>query len=146
MPQPLGAHAFGIILMPFVTGEYAGRNGGFRSIVPRLTSSGKWNGWSRDKNCQSARLRLSDFSENRNPRHPSFHSLVTSRTPGRLRTSTVSIGRDGTVLRQLSTLFNLGTVGGLTDGQLLERFTAGPRGAAEGAFAALIERHGPMVC
>jgi len=57
----------------------------------------------------------------------------------------VSIGRDRTGLGQLSTLFNLGTVDGLTDGQLLERFTAGPRGAAEGAFAALIERHGSMV-
>lgn len=44
-----------------------------------------------------------------------------------------------------STLFNLGTVGGLTDGQLLERFMTGPRGAAEAAFAALIQRHGSMV-
>ncbi len=57
----------------------------------------------------------------------------------------MSIGRDGTDLRQLSTLFNLGTVGGLTDGQLLERFATGSREAAEGAFAALIQRHGPMV-
>jgi len=57
----------------------------------------------------------------------------------------VSIGRDGKVQRQLTSLFHLGTVGGLTDGQLLERFMTGPRGAAEGAFAALIDRHGPMV-
>jgi RNA polymerase sigma factor (sigma-70 family) len=42
------------------------------------------------------------------------------------------------------TLFEAGAVGGLTDGQLLDRFVE-RRGAAEAAFAALIERHGPMV-
>jgi len=48
-------------------------------------------------------------------------------------------------LRELRTLFNLGAIGELTDGQLLERFaTQGPE-AAELAFAALVERHGPMV-
>ena len=42
-------------------------------------------------------------------------------------------------------LFNVGTIGGLTDGQLLERFTSAIRKVAELAFAALVERHGPMV-
>jgi RNA polymerase sigma factor (sigma-70 family) len=42
-------------------------------------------------------------------------------------------------------LFDVGTVGGLTDGQLLERFTTRAGEAAELAFAALVERHGPMV-
>ena len=42
-------------------------------------------------------------------------------------------------------LFNVGTAGGLTDGQLLERFTAQGGEAAELAFATLVERHGPMV-
>ena len=52
--------------------------------------------------------------------------------------------RGGAVLRHMQTLFNVGTVAGLTDGELLERFTT--RGeAAELAFAALVERHGPMV-
>jgi RNA polymerase sigma factor (sigma-70 family) len=45
-------------------------------------------------------------------------------------------------LKHLQTLFQAGTVGGLTDGQLLERFVQ--RGD-EAAFAALVERHGPMV-
>jgi hypothetical protein len=47
--------------------------------------------------------------------------------------------------RYVRTLFNVGTVGGLTDGQLLERFTAQGGEAAELAFATLLERHGPMV-
>ncbi|HEV3163520.1 MAG TPA: sigma-70 family RNA polymerase sigma factor [Isosphaeraceae bacterium] len=49
------------------------------------------------------------------------------------------------VLRQIDTLFRVGTVAGLTDGQLLERFRAGEAEAAEVAFGALLERHGPMV-
>jgi RND family efflux transporter MFP subunit len=52
---------------------------------------------------------------------------------------------DRDVLRQLRTLFDAGTVGDLTDGQLLERFATGRGEAAERAFAALVERHGPMV-
>ena len=51
----------------------------------------------------------------------------------------------GMALRHVHTLFNIGTMGGLTDGQLLERFTSGHDEAAELAFAALVERHGPMV-
>jgi RNA polymerase sigma factor (sigma-70 family) len=53
--------------------------------------------------------------------------------------------RSRVVQRQLLTLFNLGTIGELTDGQLLERFTAQSGEATELAFAALVERHGPMV-
>jgi RNA polymerase sigma factor (sigma-70 family) len=48
-------------------------------------------------------------------------------------------------LRSLGTLFDGGTVTGLTDGQLLERFGTGGNAAAELAFTALVERHGPMV-
>src|SRR5262245_61038256 len=47
--------------------------------------------------------------------------------------------------RYVRMLFHVGAVGGLTDGQLLERFTAQRGEAAEQAFAALVERHGPMV-
>jgi RNA polymerase sigma factor (sigma-70 family) len=50
-----------------------------------------------------------------------------------------------TVLRQIHTVFNIGTIGGLTDGELLERFRSSDLEAAELAFAVLIERHGPMV-
>jgi RNA polymerase sigma factor (sigma-70 family) len=53
----------------------------------------------------------------------------------------------GKVVEQVRTLFSAGAVGGLTDGQLLERFArrGGEGDAAEAAFAALIDRHGPMV-
>ena len=47
--------------------------------------------------------------------------------------------------RDLGTLFRLGTIGGLTDAQLLDRFLAQPGEEAEVAFAAVVERHGPMV-
>ncbi|MDR3623167.1 MAG: sigma-70 family RNA polymerase sigma factor [Paludisphaera borealis] len=51
----------------------------------------------------------------------------------------------GEALRSIRVLFNAGTVGGLTDGRLLERFTARDGEGADLAFAALVERHGPMV-
>ena len=51
----------------------------------------------------------------------------------------------GKIGQQLRTVFNLGTIGDLTDGQLLERFATRGGEAAELAFAALVERHGPMV-
>ena len=48
------------------------------------------------------------------------------------------------VLREIRTLHTVGTLGGLTDSQLLDRFLA--RGSdAEDAFAALVHRHGPTV-
>jgi RND family efflux transporter MFP subunit len=55
------------------------------------------------------------------------------------------MGKDRAVLRELRTLFNVGTVRELTDGQLLERFATGRGEAAELAFAVLVERHGSMV-
>ena len=48
-------------------------------------------------------------------------------------------------MRQIGTLYSLGTVGGLTDLQLLEQFLARSGVDAEDAFAVLIQRHGPMV-
>ncbi len=51
----------------------------------------------------------------------------------------------GITLESLNTLFNVGTVGGLTDAQLIERFTTRRDEAADLAFRALVERHGPMV-
>lgn len=53
--------------------------------------------------------------------------------------------RTRAVQRQLRTLFNLGIIGELTDGQLLERFTTQTGEASELAFAALVERHGKLV-
>jgi RNA polymerase sigma factor (sigma-70 family) len=47
--------------------------------------------------------------------------------------------------RYVRMLWSVGTVGGLTDRELLERFTEQGREASELAFATLVERHGPMV-
>ncbi len=54
-------------------------------------------------------------------------------------------GRLAIEARGLRTLFELGAAGIRTDGQLLERFAAREGEAAELAFAALVDRHGPMV-
>ena len=49
------------------------------------------------------------------------------------------------VLRQIERLWNLGTVGGMTDAELVARFAARHQVDAELAFEALMQRHGPMV-
>ncbi len=53
----------------------------------------------------------------------------------------------GGVLPDVRTLFDSGTTVGLSDGELLGRFAdrSGERDASGPAFAALVERHGPMV-
>ena len=53
-------------------------------------------------------------------------------------------GRTG-IIREIDRLFSLGTVGGMTDAQLLALFVAQRDDAAEVAFEALVKRHGPMV-
>ncbi len=47
--------------------------------------------------------------------------------------------------KQIESLFRTGTAGGLTDGQLLERYLEHRGDEAEMAFAALVDRHGAMV-
>jgi RNA polymerase sigma factor (sigma-70 family) len=47
--------------------------------------------------------------------------------------------------RQVKSLYHLGVVGALSDGDLLGRFLERPGEAAELAFSALVERHGSMV-
>jgi RNA polymerase sigma factor (sigma-70 family) len=54
-------------------------------------------------------------------------------------------GSSKVVHRQIETLFGLGRVAGMTDGQLLDRFTARRDEVSELAFAELVGRHGPMV-
>ncbi len=49
------------------------------------------------------------------------------------------------VQQRFEALFRAGQLGGLTDGELLERFVAGSGETASAAFAVLVERHGPMV-
>ena len=43
------------------------------------------------------------------------------------------------------TLWSVGVVGGLSDGQLLDRFATGRGEVAQLSFEALVDRHGPMV-
>ena len=57
----------------------------------------------------------------------------------------MTIGDRGTALRELNALFSTAAVGGLTDAELLERFTSCQDETAELAFRVLVERHGPMV-
>ncbi|MGE3820095.1 MAG: sigma-70 family RNA polymerase sigma factor [Isosphaeraceae bacterium] len=54
-------------------------------------------------------------------------------------------GRGGAIGRALRTVYQVGAVRELTDGQLLERFANGRGEPAELAFAVIVERHGPMV-
>ncbi len=56
-----------------------------------------------------------------------------------------SSSTDTAGLRHLGTLYRVGVIGDLSDGQLLERFVARRDESAEAAFAALVERHTPMV-
>jgi RNA polymerase sigma factor (sigma-70 family) len=49
------------------------------------------------------------------------------------------------VAGQVRSLFDNGAAGTLADGELLERFATRVGDPAEAAFAALVERHGPMV-
>ena len=53
--------------------------------------------------------------------------------------------RRNALLGSIDRLFRLGTASVLSDGQLLERFATRHDEAAEAAFAALVDRHGPMV-
>ena len=53
--------------------------------------------------------------------------------------------KNSAVIKELQTLFNVGAVRELSDGQLLERFATDRGEPAELAFAVLVERHGPMV-
>jgi hypothetical protein len=51
----------------------------------------------------------------------------------------------GTIVRQIDLVFNVGTVVGLTDGELVDRFIVQRGPIADAAFAALVRRHGAMV-
>ena len=57
------------------------------------------------------------------------------------------VGGPGNIGASLRTILTIGTLSGLTDGQLLERFAQGQgrMPESEAAFTALAERHGPMV-
>src|SRR5262249_42360824 len=75
----------------------------------------------------------------RNVKLPASPPGTTSRKPSKEGTMTES--KSGG-FRELRTLLSVGTLAGLTDAQLLDRYAT--RGD-ETAFAALVQRHGPMV-
>src|SRR5262249_48779296 len=77
----------------------------------------------------------------KNPICPSSFRHYIRRQTAR-RTGTMSTGALATALRHTRNLAGARPAGGLTDRQLLEHF-AGQ--GEEAAFAALVERHGPMV-
>jgi len=52
---------------------------------------------------------------------------------------------NGETLRWLDALNREGSMTGMSDGQLLERFLATPGPAGEAAFEAIVRRHGPLV-
>jgi RNA polymerase sigma factor (sigma-70 family) len=54
-------------------------------------------------------------------------------------------GEQGAALRHFRRLFETGTMGGVTDRELLEEFRSRVQERTEPAFRALVERHGPMV-
>jgi len=54
-------------------------------------------------------------------------------------------GPAGTFIRDIDILHQVGTIGGLTDRDLLGHFTARDSVAAQQAFEAIVHRHGPMV-
>ena len=54
-------------------------------------------------------------------------------------------GSSVAILREIQTLFDTGTAGGLSDRQLLERFASRRDASSEAAFELLVLRHGPMV-
>ena len=54
-------------------------------------------------------------------------------------------GTNGLDVRSIETLFGVGSVAGLTDGQLLEHFVNRQSEASEAAFTALVALHSPMV-
>jgi RNA polymerase sigma factor (sigma-70 family) len=57
----------------------------------------------------------------------------------------LAIAPSTTLLARVSALFRAGTLTGLSDGALLERFRVGSAEEAEAAFAALVDRHAPLV-
>ena len=57
----------------------------------------------------------------------------------------MATGESRPLAQHLERLWNSGTVSGLSDAELVKRFTGSKEPAAEQAFEALLGRHGPMV-
>src|SRR5436305_1149674 len=83
--------------------------------------------------------------KSRNEMGRSLHYRL--RPPGRTTEgeTTMTKERGRGAFPHAGALFDVGTMAGLSDPQLLERFANRRGEASELAFAALVERHGPMV-
>jgi len=57
----------------------------------------------------------------------------------------MAIGQSAAVRQAVHSLWSAGVCAGLTDSQLLDRFSSAPAEEAGAAFDALMQRHGPMV-
>ena len=57
----------------------------------------------------------------------------------------MAIGLSGALQRDMGALFDAGSMTGLTDRDLIDRFSGPRTAAAEAAFEVLVTRHGPMV-
>ena len=57
----------------------------------------------------------------------------------------MATGESRPLARHLEQLWYTGTVSGLSDAELVKRFTSSVRPTAEAAFETLLGRHGPMV-
>ncbi len=114
--------------------------------------------WMRPESAASALISPSRVLAGRSFSEIGMHPGRTSQYVGRVaswtgrcpkpvhsRDQLMTPGASKIAARDLGTLFRLGTIGGLTDAQLLDRFLAQPGEEAEVAFAAVVERHGPMV-
>src|SRR5580704_11805947 len=71
-------------------------------------------------------------------------AIVWNRGEPGMRAARMMAG-SGAVERFLGVLFKAGSVGGLTDAELLARFVARDECLAEPAFAILVERHAALV-
>ena len=57
----------------------------------------------------------------------------------------MAIGQSEAIRHAVHSLWSTGVCAGLTDRQLLDRFSNAAAGEAEAAFDALVQRHGNMV-
>src|SRR5262249_30268151 len=85
-------------------------------------------------------IKIGDRSHGPTALHPTFGSRT------RFRGEWEMVGGPSVALvRDMQTLFDAGTVAGLSDRQLLDRFMNAHDGPSAAAFEVLVRRHGPMV-
>ena len=81
----------------------------------------------------------------KNGTRPPCGSFIVVEHANTAEFSVVSRNQNRVIQHSLQSLFQVGSLTGVTDGQLLERFARRDGEASESAFAALVERHTPLV-